>query len=184
MRLLYVGECSRVKGLVYLVEAMARLPEAEARLDIAGGHSQEPAYYQYLLQLVDKYRLHDRVRFHGFVGREELERLYMQSDILMVPSLLEGYGMVVAEAYCYGLPVIASDAGALGEIIRHGENGLLVQPADPTALVYAVHQFIENPTLRENMAGANIRRASTLRTWADFAATLDTELTPLLHQMI
>jgi glycosyltransferase involved in cell wall biosynthesis len=184
LNLLYVGECSRVKGLAYLVEAMAGLEPSVAKLDIAGGHSQEPNYFEEIQHMVARHNLKDRISFHGFVDRDWLESLYRTADVLVVPSLSEGYGMVVAEAYCHGLPVIASDAGALIEIIRDNENGLLVPPADAAALRRTIKRMAADRSLCVRFSRTNLEYAPSLPTWSDFENRLDRELAPLLLRRI
>jgi len=180
LNLLYVGECSRVKGLVFLVEAMTRLEPSVAKLNVAGGHSQEPGYFKAIQQMVNRHNLSDRISFHGYADRDRLASLYQKADALVVPSLSEGYGMVVAEAYCHGLPVIASDAGALGEIVRDNENGLLVPPADAAALGRAIERMDGDRSLCARFSRTNLEHAPSLPTWADFENRLDRELAPLL----
>ncbi|MBU0984235.1 MAG: glycosyltransferase family 4 protein [candidate division Zixibacteria bacterium] len=180
LRLLFVGECSRVKGLVYLVRALSLLERSKVTLDVVGGASQEQAYFESVLALVEQKHLRNMVTFHGFADREKLMSLYRSADVLIVPSLSEGCPLVVPEAFCYGLPVIASHAGGLSEMIGHDKNGLLVPPADPAALADAIQKLSDDRSLCRRYSATNREQASSLPTWADFTATLTRELVPLL----
>ncbi len=182
-RLLYVGECSRVKGLIYLVEALSLLPD-EVILDIAGGSDQEPDYFEGVKNLIDQRDLSGRIRIHGYVSGGKLASLYQQASILVVPSLSEGYGMVLVEGLRHGLPVVASRVGAIPEIITHNANGLLVPPAEPQALADAIAGLINDTEALQIMARENRRTAGNLPTWSDFDAVLEDELLPLLTPLL
>ena len=184
VKLLYVGEISRVKGLTYLIEAMSRIRHLPVELDVVGGCKQEPAYYQLVRRGVDQHGLADRVRFHGHLGRSQLDDLLPRTHILIAPSLSEGYGMVIAEAMCYGLPIIATNAGAIPEIAVDGANGLLVPPADAAALAAAIERLVSEPALRERFGETNSRKSLTLSTWDDFRATLERDLVPLIEPFL
>ena len=184
VKLLYVGEISRVKGLTYLIEAMSRIRHLPVELDVVGGCKQEPAYYQLVRRGIDQHGLADRVRFHGHLGRSQLDDLLPRTHILVAPSLSEGYGMMLAEAMCYGLPIIATNAGAIPEIVVDGANGLLVPPADAAALAAAIERLVSGPALRERMGETNRRKALALPTWDDFRATLECDLAPLIEPFL
>jgi len=184
LRLLYVGECSRVKGLRYLVEAMTLLSDLDVTLDVVGGHSQEPEYYQSIREFVRSHDLSERVLFHGFVNRIGLKQFYSSCSVALVPSLSEGYGLVLAEALAHGLPIIATDAGAIPEMVSDRVNALLVKSADHTALVAAIRNLANNQTLRKQMSETNFLRAESLPTWDDFNATLRAQLAPLIETSV
>lgn len=87
--------------------------------------------------------------------REAIYReIYPHTDVYLLPSLAEGYGMSVVEAMSFGLPVIASDLNALPELVRHGETGLLTPPDDPEALFTAMRELMEDAGLRRRMGEA------------------------------
>lgn len=84
--------------------------------------------------------------------RETVYReIYPATDVYVLPSLAEGYGMSVVEAMSFGLPVIATAISALPELVHEGETGLLVPPDDPDALFTAMKKLMEDPDLRRRM---------------------------------
>ncbi|MFN3428487.1 MAG: glycosyltransferase family 4 protein [Candidatus Sericytochromatia bacterium] len=87
--------------------------------------------------------------------REAIYRdIYPETDVYLLPSLAEGYGMSVVEAMSFGKPVIASGISALPELVRDGETGLLVAPDDADALYEAMRTLMEDPALRARMGAA------------------------------
>jgi glycosyltransferase involved in cell wall biosynthesis len=90
-----------------------------------------------------------RVRF---VGRVEPRDFYPQVDTVVVPSLWnEPLGMVVAEAFAFGKPVIGSRRGGIPEMIRDGENGLLFEPDEPGELIRCLRRIHNDAALRANL---------------------------------
>lgn len=100
---------------------------------------------------------HDYVSYDRLVGD-----IYPSADILVhVPPKAEGYGLVVCEAMSFGIPVIASRVGALGEMVVHRRTGLLVEPGNVEALYRALALLIEDLGLRERLGRAARRRYLT-----------------------
>ena len=97
-------------------------------LNIVGDNVRERGLYQDLKDYSDKAGLGDKVTFRGRVEERELKDLYMASRIFVFPSLWEGFGMVLAEAASFGLPIVTTDAGAIPYLIKDGINGLLIPP--------------------------------------------------------
>ena len=184
-RMLFVGEWTEPrKGLKFLLKALAQLGDFKIQLNLAGGYSDKSPEYAQLMELIEKNNLYEIVKIHGFLNHERLPALYSEADIFVLPSLSEGYGMALAEAMAFGLPVVASNVAAIPEMITHNENGLLVDPKNPQALALAIRQLIEDAQLRTRMSRANIEKAKTLPTWADFEATLNRELVPEINRLI
>jgi glycosyltransferase involved in cell wall biosynthesis len=101
----------------------------------------------------------DGVTLIPSLPREAIYRdVYPETDVYVLPSLAEGYGMSVVEAMSFGKPAIATDIAALGELVTPGETGLLVPPDDVDALYEAMKALMEDAGARKRM-GANARRA-------------------------
>jgi glycosyltransferase involved in cell wall biosynthesis len=111
------------KNLAALIAAFARLGTdlADYRLVIAGSVGW---LVSEVFAAVQKHHVQDRVVFTGRVSQIELESLYMGAKLYVQPSITEGFGLPVLEAMKYGVPVIGSDGGALGEVI--GKAGIIV----------------------------------------------------------
>ena len=130
-----------------------------ATLDVVG-RPVVPSYTAALHRYVDEVGLHDAVRFTGAVSDEELVAALARSDVLVVTSRHEGFGVPVLEAMSLGLPVVANDAGALPEVV--GDAGLLVDARDPYALAGAVSRVLEDDDLRGVLSAAGTRQITAL----------------------
>lgn len=98
--------------------------------------------------------IYEHVKFAGFV-KEELKPLYYKaSDIFVLPSTRkhESFGIVNLEAMACGLPIVASKIGGVPDIVKDGENGLLVPPRDSEALADAIIYLLENEDVRRKMS--------------------------------
>ncbi|HVM32717.1 MAG TPA: glycosyltransferase family 1 protein [bacterium] len=102
------------------------------------------------------------IHWLGNVPREELARRYAQADLFLYPSLLEGFGLPVLEAFACGVPVVTSDATALPEVA--GEAAILVDPENPEAIAQAVERVLTKPALRRALIARGLRRAKEF-TW-------------------
>jgi glycosyltransferase involved in cell wall biosynthesis len=91
--------------------------------------------------------------------REDISRVMAALDVVVVPSLYEAQTIVIPQAFAAGKPVIASRVGGIPELVRHEENGLLVQPAKDDELAAAMLRLLGEPVLRANLASAGLRLA-------------------------
>jgi glycosyltransferase involved in cell wall biosynthesis len=149
--LLYVGNSEdRNKGARYLIEAMRILQDDRRDFHLAlVDHKRDRL--KLVPRLVKKYGLSSRVRFTGRLDTDKLARLYNWAQIVVSPSLYEGFGLPAAEAMACGAPVIATTGGAFPEVIDHNETGWLVPPADAEALADAIRLLADEPALRERL---------------------------------
>jgi glycosyltransferase involved in cell wall biosynthesis len=117
--------------------------------------------------------LEHRVSVTGKIEQKELVHLYASSQIAVVPSLYEGFGFPAAEAMACELPVVASTAGALPEVVgRNHEAGILVPPRDPVALALAIGQLLKDPKRCLSMGKAGRQRVLRTFTWERAAEQL------------
>jgi phosphatidylinositol alpha-1,6-mannosyltransferase len=137
---LSVGRLHQRKGLDHLVRAMAGVRERvpDARLLLAGRGEREAD----LRGLTRELGLDDTVEFLGFVPDEDLPSLYSRAMVFAMPSLYEGFGIVMLEAMASHVPVVAFRTGATPEVIRDGHNGYL---ADPSTLADRLSRVLEDP---------------------------------------
>jgi glycosyltransferase involved in cell wall biosynthesis len=149
VRYLYMGQLAAHKGIDTLIGAIRRGSGSAFTIDIAG--RGDGAARLEALAAGD-----ERVRFHGFVEGERKDRLLASADVLVFPSIwVENAPMSIAEAFCYGLPVIGSRIGAIPEFVEHGTNGLLFEAANAAALATCMMELSERPEeLRRIKQGA------------------------------
>jgi glycosyltransferase involved in cell wall biosynthesis len=142
--LLFAGRLVERKGVHLLLEALALLGDGPpVRLQVVGDGPERAR----LEARAGELGLADGVVFHGFVPREALERRMAACDAFVLPAVVdakgdtEGLGVVLLEAMSYGRPTIASAAGGIVDIVRDGQNGLLVPPGDVEALAGAIRRL-------------------------------------------
>lgn len=146
---LYVGRLVREKGLQTLLDAFEILlkENIRARLVIVG----EGPVKEELMEKVLSNGMHDHVHFTGFVDEASLVSLYKSSDVFVLPSLYEPFGIVALEAMASGVPVVVSDVGGLSEIVENGLNGLKVPAADSKSLAAALQLVLQDSTFAERL---------------------------------
>ena len=165
-RLLFVGNTDDFKkGIADLLKALVLLPR-EVNLTIVDEGVPRKTYAP---QLVQKLGLVPRVTFTGKVSPANLGRLYQSAEVVVVPSLYEGFGLPAAEAMACGTPVIASRAGALPEVVGEEGAGLLVPPRDPRALADAIREVLADGNRRKEMGAMGRKRVERLFTWEKVA---------------
>jgi glycosyltransferase involved in cell wall biosynthesis len=152
---LMVARLHPEKGYEHLFAALPlllrRLPRPVILL-VAGTGALEDRYRA----LVRDLGCGDSVRFLGF--RKDVPDLMGAADLLVLPSLAEAFGLVLAEALYLGTPVVASRVGGIPEIVEDGTSGVLVPPGDAAALADALGGLLADPARRSWMAGAGRQR--------------------------
>jgi glycosyltransferase involved in cell wall biosynthesis len=164
VRLLSVGAVVPRKGFDVLVDALATLKDLQWQLTIAGDCERDDETVARLRADIERYGLGQRVAMLGAVPDSLVAELYAGTDLFVLASRFEGYGMAFAEAIARGLPVVGTTAGAIPETVPTGA-GVLVPPDDIPALAAALRHLIESPDERGRMAGVARGAARLLPTW-------------------
>ena len=141
----FVSRLSIQKGLTYLLKAMEILRNLEIpfTLTIAGEGDQ----LSYIKKFINKYSFEDEIQILGF--QADVRPIFENIDLLLLPSLCEGFPMIILEAMSSGIPVIASAVNGIPEVIQDGKNGTLIQARDSGSLALAVLQYWNHPLLIE-----------------------------------
>jgi glycosyltransferase involved in cell wall biosynthesis len=166
VRLLSVGTVTPRKGHDVLVEALARIAELRWSCTIVGSLDRAPEMVALVRQRIAAHRLDDRIALIGEVA--DLTDLYGRSDVFVLPSRYEGYGMAFAEALQQGLPVIGTATGAIPEVVP-ASAGILVAADDPAALAAAIGQLVSDPGARHRFAAGAALSAGSLPRWEETA---------------
>ena len=163
---LAVARLVRVKGMDLLLRAFAEasLPDG-TQLDIGGDGPERRALEASALEL----GIADRVRFLGRLESGAVARAMASSSVLVVPSRVEAFGIVVLEGWRAGVPVIATRRGGPSEFVSHGRDGLLVDPEAPDELARALEAILGAPALAARIGSSGAERVTAF-TWS---ATVD-----------
>ncbi|MCL4078675.1 glycosyltransferase [Coriobacteriia bacterium Es71-Z0120] len=151
-RLVHAGRLGYEKNVDVVVKAFARALAhgVDATLDVVGDGPARDS----LERLASRLGIEGRVRFLGFVARDELVQRYWEYDAFVTASTIETQGIVLLEAMASGLPVIGVRALAIPEIVRTGRSGIVVAPGDVQSLARAIERLESDDALRERMGRA------------------------------
>jgi 2-deoxystreptamine N-acetyl-D-glucosaminyltransferase/2-deoxystreptamine glucosyltransferase len=156
-RVAYVGRLAAQKNVGVLIEAFARCPGAASLVVVGDGPCRAA--------LERRARASRReVRFTGFIDHARIPGVLRHVDVLVLPSAYEELGSVLVEAMATGLPVVASDVGGIPDLVRDGQNGLLVTPGCPVALAGAIGRLLGDPRTAARL-GAEARRTVRDHAW-------------------
>jgi glycosyltransferase involved in cell wall biosynthesis len=167
MRLLYSGPVSVRKGAHILLDAWRRLHlRHSAELHIYGAITVPRNF----LSAVDS-----SVVFHGPVSSAEMSQAYQEAAVLVFPTLCDGFGMVVNEAFAHGLPVITTPNAGATDLVREGQNGFVVPARDVDRLAERLEWCIDHPKDLEAMRPA-ARETALGWQWSDFRDSFRAQL--------
>jgi glycosyltransferase involved in cell wall biosynthesis len=151
------------KGIRFLIEAVAQLKQRfpDIKLVLAGDGFERPE----LVKLAEDLSIGTDVTFLGWVPNTALPPYYRAAAVSVIPSLEEGFGIPAAEAMGCEVPVVATDAGGLPEVVEHEVTGLVVPRGDSGALASAIGRLLDDEELRRRMGLAGRERALRLFDW-------------------
>lgn len=150
-----------LKGVRFLLEAVAALRNCYPELELLlvgkpkpGGDTEK---------LIERLQLSSILRFVSGISTEQLVQHYAEAEVVVVPSVYEGFGLPAGEAMACGRPVVSTDGGALPEVV--GDAGIQVPVKDSQALASAISELLENKERREQLGAAGRRRIEQLFCW-------------------
>ena len=159
-QLLFFGEVRKNKGLDYLIRAEPSISAgySDYSILVAGKFRDEPGnnlgYYRSLIGDPSRFSFMDR-----FIANDEVAGIFEACDIVVLPYTSASQSGILALAFGFGKPVIATDTGSLGEVLEHGRTGLLIPPRDERALAEAVLRLLRNDAERLEL-GRNAEEAA------------------------
>ena len=162
--LLSMGKFTKIKGQDVLVQAFVMIaPEfPDLCLVFVGASGAELAHLQ---AMCAEAGLASRVAFFSDIPHEQVADYFRQASIFVMPSRREAFGMVLLEAGCFALPVIASRVGGMPEVIEDGVTGLLVTPDQPLELAQALRYLLKNPDQGRTLGQQLQQRVACDFTW-------------------
>lgn len=165
---LHVGTLQPRKNIPALIEAFGRLRPAETDLVLVGGKGW---LYDQIFGRVQELGLQNHVRFTGYVADDQLPLWYNAADVLVFPSVYEGFGMPIAEAMACGTPVIASNASSIPEVA--GDAALFFNPTDVAALTDCLEAVLQDPAQARELRMRGLRQAGQF-SWTQSGAKMAT----------
>ncbi|MBB5322241.1 glycosyltransferase family 4 protein [Marinobacter oulmenensis] len=147
-------------GVLFLAEAFGKLKNPNLYLLVAGAGTEQDAFERIILDSGAK----ERVYMLGGVANGDMPEVYRASDVSVLPSLMEATSIAGLEAMACGLPLIGTNVGGIPAILRHHDNGLLVEPRSPEQLAEAITSLTDNPATCTQMG-----RRSRERTIEEFS---------------
>ena len=161
-RILFVGDSEdRNKGFSYLLSALHQLgPFAPVRVVVV-----QRSWSKKAPAMARELGLEDKLTFIDSLSIEELVREYNRAELVVSPSLYEGFGLPAAEAQACGTPVVATSAGAFPEIVQDGETGKIVPPGEAEPLADAIRTLLDDDTMRASMGEAGERHIRNRFGW-------------------
>lgn len=141
-----LGNIRPVKGYEFLLNALKTLKDSPTHFELQiGGRVLDPQYYRRLQEIAAHPFLRDKILFRGEIA--DPSKFLSEIDVLVIPSLSEGFPNVLLEAMAEGRAVVATEVGAAWEVIKNGEDGFLVPPADVSVLARRIHELIKDRSL-------------------------------------
>lgn len=173
-RILFAGGVSLQKGIPYLLEAVARL-QGHVELAIVGDASLMPTS---VLEQFDT----SRVNWVGRLPKAGVREWMQRSDVLVLPSVQDGFGLVLAEAMACGCPVVASSHTGIEDLVDDGVEGFVVPPQDAGALKDRLQALVDDRQAITRMSEAAVARVSSLGGWSSYGDSLIAEARRLLDE--
>jgi glycosyltransferase involved in cell wall biosynthesis len=154
IKLLFLGKINQRKGIYDLLESFAKFQKTTSiptQLLIAGSGEIESA-----IRLAEELNIAGDVNFLGWIDSTQRNQLLSEVHTFILPSYNEGLPMALLEAMSWGLPIITTPVGGIGEVIKHQETGLLIEPGNVTQLTDAIRLLVTDNSLRLTL-GMNAR---------------------------
>jgi glycosyltransferase involved in cell wall biosynthesis len=158
---LFVGAVSFQKGIPYLLRAFELVKHPRKRLRVIGAVQDEMARFL-------RGRHFDAVDFLGTVPQSDLAPIINSSHVFVLPSIQDGFGMVLNQAMACGCPVICSTNTAAEDLVEHGKEGFIVPIRDQHAIAIRLQQLCDDRDLRLKLAEASLRRVHHANGWAQY----------------
>ncbi|HEX8464879.1 MAG TPA: glycosyltransferase family 4 protein [Abditibacterium sp.] len=164
---LYHGRVDRRKGALDTLEALAILAQKGRRFRlIVSGIGPD---YDAVRDRVRELHLSRRTEILGYVHYDDVPEIYRRGDVFLSPTYAEGFSNTILEAMASGLPCVSCFAVGVVDCLRDGENGLLVQPGDISALAAAIERLCDDASLRSQITETAFEEANSLYSWPTIA---------------
>jgi glycosyltransferase involved in cell wall biosynthesis len=171
---LFVGHVSLRKGVPYLLQAFERVRHPAKRLRVVGAMSPE------IKQLLNRLP-RQNVEFLGSVPQAQLPRMMSESHVLVLPSIEDGFGLVLSQALACGSPIIASTNTGGDDLITNGTEGFIVPVRDVPAMTGRMQRLADDSDLQRRMSESALARVKHLGGWRHYGDMWESLLQRLTH---
>jgi starch synthase len=165
-QVLFVGAISIRKGICYLLNAFKRLECASKQLILVGSISRE------MENMIAQISNDPQIRITGHIDQLQLKVIMSSSQVMVLPSVQEGFGLVIAQAMACGCPVIASQHTGACDLFTDGQEGFIVPIRDGDAIADRLQTLADDIDLRCRMSHAALRRMQTINGWDEYGETM------------
>jgi glycosyltransferase involved in cell wall biosynthesis len=182
LKMVFVGNITPIKGLAPLIETLALLPPEIWRLTVVGSLTMDARYVRKVKRLISAKNMSRQVVLAGPLEGSELKHILSGSQLFVMPFSNEGFGIACLEALAYGLPVLASTAGAVKEFIRHGRNGFLFAAGQRRAVAKTIRNLHRDRDYLLKISEAALQSAISRPGWNATLASVEHFLMKLINQ--
>ncbi len=162
---LFFGRIEEYKGFKYLIEAEPLITEVFPDFKvIVAGRGDDLERYKSILLTNPHFEVHDR-----FIPNNEVASFFQRASVVVLPYIEASQSGIVAMAFAFGKPVIATDVGSLEEMVEDGKSGILVPPRDVKKLAGAIIYLLQHKQIRGKMGGEALRAAKSVFGWSSIA---------------
>ena len=159
---LFVGQISFRKGVPDLIEAFSRFRHPKKRLRLIGGICPEMNRY------FKTNGVQERIEFLGHLPQRQLKNVMSRSHVMVLPSIEEGFGLVLAQALACGCPVIGTNNTGAEDLFSDSKEGFIIPIRDPKTIADKLQLLADNPDCRSGMRAAALERVRQLGGWSNY----------------
>ena len=155
---MFLSNLKRSKGVFDLLSIFKKIHSEypSAHLNIAGGSTSQQVDDE-IENTIKSLGLSDNITLHGFVDGCEKQKLLSQADLFLHPTHDDALPLVLLEAMKYGIPIIATDIGAISEIIQENLNGFVFERGDCSAMAYKSIELLNSPKILADISHASVK---------------------------
>ncbi|MEM2297859.1 MAG: glycosyltransferase, partial [Ignisphaera sp.] len=152
--IVFIGRLVFYKNLEVVLKALKCMSSQDVKLTVIGDGPMKKHWQK----LAEDLGITDKVEFKGYVPHEEKIKILRRASALVLPSLFEGFGIVILEAWAYKKPVIVANTPPLNQIVEHGKNGFIVNAFEPKEWASYITILIDDKKLAKNLGASGYNK--------------------------
>ena len=171
-RVIFVGQLSIRKGIFYLLEAFNKLKNENKELILIGSIQNE------IKEKVQRY-IGNKIKYLSIIKNDDLVKYYSNSDVFVLPSIEDGFALVIAEALACGCPVIATENSGASDLFLNGKEGFIIKARSVDCILEKLELLSADKTMQEEMSFNAIKLSKSIGGWDDYGKRWYTKLKSL-----